>query len=165
MKSSVISLTTSNIVINLSGSCAEVVTSPALGGFWKYGTFVLPVSFWCGICHWVPWVEDVSYPIFKIVTNARGITPVFSVVFVDSYKERVLCLYSVIAVGTFLRTSVLGYIVPYVQGHTHIRDCNSLVQIDGSDMILVLVLSYTIYHVVGIFLCKGISLVVLCNRV
>jgi hypothetical protein len=40
-----INLTTTNVVLNLSGSCVGVVTSPALGGFWKYGTFVLPVSF------------------------------------------------------------------------------------------------------------------------
>lgn len=45
VKLRVISLTTSKVVINLSGSCLEVVTGPALGGFWKYGTFVFPVSF------------------------------------------------------------------------------------------------------------------------
>jgi hypothetical protein len=44
VKLRVISLTTSN-VINLPGFYVEVVTSPALGGFWKYGTLVLPVSF------------------------------------------------------------------------------------------------------------------------
>jgi len=92
----------------------------------------------------------VSYPVCKIVTNARGITPVISVVFVDSYKERVLCYCSFIAVGTLLRTFVLGYIVPYVLGHMYIRDCIFLVRIDGSGMILVLVVRYTIYHVVGI---------------
>jgi len=45
VKLKVVSLTASNVVINLSGSCVEVVTSPSLGGFWRYGTFVLPVSF------------------------------------------------------------------------------------------------------------------------
>jgi hypothetical protein len=44
VKLRVISLTASNAVITLSGSCVEVVSSPALGGFWKYGNFVLPVS-------------------------------------------------------------------------------------------------------------------------
>jgi len=164
VKLRVTSLAPRNIVINLSASCVEVVTSSALGGFWKCGTFVLPVSFQCGICHWVPRVEDVSYPVFKIVTNARGITPVISVVFVDSSKERVLCHCSFIAVGTLLRAFVLGYIVPYVLGHMYIRDCNSLVRIDGSDMILVLVVRYTIYHVVGIFYVRVYPFVVLCNH-
>lgn len=37
-------------------------------------------------------------------------------------------------------------------GHMYIRDCNSPFQIDGSDTILVLVVRYTICHVVDIFM-------------
>lgn len=47
-------------------------------------------------------------------------------------------------------------------GHMYIRDCNSLFRINGSDTIFVLVVRYTIWHVVGFFMYP---LVVLCNPV